>query len=129
LVDHGVLPKEKLHGYYASYLAGNFRTLRFGAAEAHGQAEMMEFNYYMEHGAVRRLSSGKYEVDYEKMPIQIENLGKELLEMEATGDRARAEAWFKKYDVIPPEVQQALDKADSVPIDVDPIFSFPREVQ
>ncbi len=129
LVDHGVLPKEKLHGYYASYLAGNFRTLRFGAAEAHGQAEMMEFNYYLEHGAVRRLPSGKYEVDYEKMPVQIENLGKELLEMEATGDRARAEAWFKKYDVISPEVQQALDKASSVPIDVDPLFSFPREVQ
>ena len=129
LVDHDVLPKEKLHGYYASYLAGNFRTLRFGAAEAHGQAEMMEFNYYLEHGAVRRLPSGKYEVDYEKMPVQIENLGKELLEMEATGDRARAEAWFKKYDVISPEVQQALDKASSVPIDVDPLFSFPREVQ
>jgi len=129
LVDLGVLPKEKLHGYYASYLAGNFRTLRFGAAEAHGQAEMMEFNYYLEHGAVRRLPSGKYEVDYEKMPVQIENLGKELLEMEATGDRARAEAWFKKYDVISPEVQQALDKASSVPIDVDPLFSFPREVQ
>ena len=129
LVDHGVLPKDKLKGYYASYLAGNFRTLRFGAAEAHGQAEMMEFNYYLEHGAVRRLPSGKYEVDYEKMPVQIENLGKELLEMEATGDRARAEAWFKKYDVVPPEVQQALDKAESVPVDVDPLFSFPREVQ
>ena len=129
LVDHGVLPKEKLHGYYASYLAGNFRTLRFGAAEAHGQAEMMEFNYYLEHGAVRRLPSGKYEVDYEKMPIQIENLGKELLEMEATGDRARAEAWFKKYDVIAPELQQALDKANSVPVDIDPLFSFSREVR
>jgi hypothetical protein len=129
LVDHGVLLKDQLKGYYASYLAGNFRTLRFGAAEAHGQAEMMEFNYYLEHGAVRRLPSGKYEVDYEKMPVQIENLGKELLEMEATGDRARAEAWFKKYDVIAPEVQQALHKAEGVPVDVDPLFSFPRDVQ
>jgi len=128
LVDHGVLPKDKLKGYYASYLAGNFRTLRFGAAEAHGQAEMMEFNYYVEHGAVRRLPSGKYEVDYEKMPGQIENLAKELLDMEATGDRARAEAWFKKYDVISPELQNSLKKAEIVPVDVDPLFSFPREV-
>jgi hypothetical protein len=129
LVDHGVLPKEKLQGYYASYLAGNFRTMRFGAAEAHGQAEMMEFNYYLEHGAIRRLASGKYEVDYEEMPVQIENLAKELLQMEATGDRARAEAWFKKYDVIAPDVQNSLRKAESVPVDVDPIFSFAREVQ
>jgi hypothetical protein len=129
LVDHGVLPKSKLPEYYASYLAGNFRTLRFGAAEAHGQAEMMEFNYYVEHGSVRRLASGKYEVDYEKIPGQIESLAKELLEMEATGDRARAEAWFTKYDVVPAEVQQLLDKAGSVPVDVDPVFSFPRELK
>ncbi len=129
LVDHGVLPKEKLQEYYASYVAGNFRTLRFGAAEAHGQAEMMEFNYYLEHGAVKREASGKYSLDFEKMPAQIESLAKELLEMEATGDRARAEAWFKKYDVIPPELQQSLDKTVSVPVDVDPIFSFPRKVR
>jgi hypothetical protein len=129
LVDHGFLPKDKLKGYYASYLAGNFRTLRFGAAEAHGQAEMMEFNYYMEHGGVRRLASGKYEVDYDKIPGQIEDLSKELLEIEATGDRGRAEEWFKKYDVIPAELQQSLSKAVSVPVDVDPLFSFPREVQ
>jgi hypothetical protein len=129
LVDHGVLPKEKLPEYYASYLAGNFRTLRFGAAEAHGQAEMMEFNYYLEHGAIKREASGKYSLDFEKMPGQIANLAKELLEMEATGDRGRAEAWFKKYDVIPPELQQSLDKAKDVPVDVDPVFSFPRKVR
>jgi hypothetical protein len=129
LVDHGVLPKEKLNEYYASYIAGNFRTLRFGAAEAHGQAEMMEFNYYVERGAVRRDATGKYSVDFEKMPDVIAGLAKELLTMEATGDRARAEAWFKKYDVIPPELQNSLDKAKSLPVDVDPLFTFPRKVE
>ena len=129
LVDHGVLPKEKLNEYYASYIAGNFRTLRFGAAEAHGQAEMMEFNYYLEQGAVRRNSSGKYSVDFEKMPDVIASLAKELLIMEATGDRAKAEAWLKKYDVIPPELQKSLDKAKSLPVDVDPLFTFPRKVE
>jgi hypothetical protein len=129
LVDHGVLPKDKLDEYYASYLAGMFRTLRFGAGEAHGRAEMMEFNYYLEHGAIKREASGKYSLDFEKMPAQIENLAKELLEIEATGDRARAEAWFTKYDVIPPDLQQSLDKATSVPVDLDPIFSFPRKVR
>ncbi len=129
LVDHGVLPKEKLPEYYASYVAGNLRTMRFGAAEAHGQAEMMEFNYYLEHGAIKRDASGKYSVDFAKMPGQIESLAKELLEMEATGDRARTEAWFKKYDVIPQDLQKSLDKASDVPVDVDPIFSFPRKVK
>ncbi len=129
LVDHGVLPKGKLNEYYASYIAGNFRTLRFGAFEAHGQAEMMEFNYYVEQGAVRRGASGKYWVDFEKMPDVIAGLAKELLTMEATGDRAGAEAWFKKYDVIPPELQKSLDRAKSLPVDVDPLFAFPRKVE
>jgi len=129
LVDHGVLPKEKLNEYYASYLAGMFRTLRFGAGEAHGRAEMMEFNYYLEHGGIEREASGKYSLHFEKMPEQVANLAKELLEIEATGDRARAEAWFTKYDVIPPELQASLDKAASVPVDLDPIFSFPRKVK
>ena len=129
LVDHQVLPREKLEEYYASYAAGNLRTLRFGAAEAHGQAELMEFNYYLEHGAIRRESSGRYRVVYDKMPGQIAALAKQLLEMEATGDRARTEAWFKKYDVISPELERSLQKAANVPIDVDPIFSFPREVK
>jgi hypothetical protein len=129
LVDHRVLPKEKLNEYYASYLAGMFRTLRFGAGEAHGRAEMMEFNYYLEHGAIERQTSGKYSVHFEKMPEQVANLAKELLEIEATGDRARAEAWFTKYDVIPPELQGSLNKASSVPVDLDPIFSFPRKVK
>jgi hypothetical protein len=129
LVDHGVLPKEKLNEYYASYLAGMFRTLRFGAGEAHGRAEMMEFNYYLEHGGIEREASGKYSLHFEKMPEQVANLAKELLEIEATGDRARAAAWFTKYDVIPPELQTSLNKAASVPVDLDPIFSFPRKVK
>ncbi|HEX3375295.1 MAG TPA: hypothetical protein VHS29_00440, partial [Candidatus Acidoferrales bacterium] len=51
LVDRGDLPKEKLNGYYASEVAGIFRTVRFGVAEAHGRAEIMEFNFYSERGA------------------------------------------------------------------------------
>ena len=50
LVDHDALPKNKLEECYASYVAGIFRTVRFGVAEAHSQAEMMEFNYLSERG-------------------------------------------------------------------------------
>ena len=62
------MPKSKLEGYYASYVADIFRTVRFGTGEAHGQAEMMEFNYLLEHGAIKREASGKYAIDYPRMP-------------------------------------------------------------
>jgi hypothetical protein len=129
LVDHNALPKEKLEEYYASYVGGVFRTVRFGIAEAHGQAEMMEFNYLSERGAITRKASGRYAIDYEKMPGAMADLAKELLEIEATGDRARAENWFKKYDVMPPELKASLQAASDVPVDIDPVFSFAERVK
>jgi hypothetical protein len=129
LVDHEVLPKEKLEEYYASYVAGIFRTVRFGIAEAHGQAQMMEFNYLSERGAVKRQSSGVYAIDYAAMPGALADLAKELLEIEATGNRERAENWFKKYDAMPSELQVSLKAASKVPVDVDPVFSFPDKIR
>jgi hypothetical protein len=123
LIDRGVLKKERLEEYYASYVAGIFRTVRFGTGEAHGRAEMMEFNYLFSQGAIAA-SGGRYRVNFAAMPPAIEQLARELLEQEATGDRARAEAWFKKYDTVPPALRQALDSARDVPVDVDPIVPF-----
>lgn len=129
LVDHGVLPKSKLEAYYASYVAGIFRTVRFGTGEAHGQAQMMEFNYLLERGAIKRQSSGKYLVDYARMPVALAGLAKELLQIEATGDRSRAEKWFKKYDVMPTALASTMQAASKVPVDVDPVFSFPEKIE
>ena len=129
LINHGAVPKEKQNMVYASYVAGIFRTVRFGIAEAHGAAEMMEFNYLLEQGAIRRNGGGLYEIDFAKMPGAIAALAKELLQQEATGDRARAEAWFKKYAVMPPELTAALAKANDIPVDVDPEFSFSPTVR
>src|SRR6476646_6325757 len=128
LADKGALKKERLEEYYASYVAGIFRTIRFGTGEAHGRAEMMEFNYLASQGAIAT-SGGRYRVDYAKMPAAIQKLAQELLEQEATGDRARAETWFTKYDVVPAPLTQALDAARDVPIDVDPIGSFDETVR
>ncbi len=129
LVDHGALPKEKLQEFYASYVGGIFRTVRFGTAEAHGQAEMMEFNYLSERGAIRRNANGRYAIDFDKMPGALADLAKELLEIEATGDRERAESWFKKYGQMPEELKTALKAASDVPVDVDPVFEFAERVK
>ncbi|MGD1211084.1 MAG: Zn-dependent hydrolase [Candidatus Acidiferrales bacterium] len=130
LVDHGAISKEKLDGIYSSYLGETFRTIRFGIAEAHGAGAMMEFNYLAEQGAIRRdASTGLYEADYGKMPGAMASLAKELLTQEATGDRARAEKWFAKYAVMPPDLATALAKGSDIPVDVDPEFSFSPPVR
>jgi hypothetical protein len=127
LIDHGVLPESRREEYYTSYVAGIFRTVRFGTGEAHGRAEMMEFNYLSEQGAIVQ-QGDRYRIDYAKMTPGIASLAKELLEQEATGDRARADAWFTKYDRMPPALTTALAAAKDVPIDVDPIFAIPETI-
>jgi hypothetical protein len=141
LIEHGALPKEKRPEYYASYVGGIFRTVRFGVAEAHGRAEMMEFNYLSEQGAINLVASSatggasanasaaRYGILMERMPAAIASLAKELLQMEATGDRQRVEAWFAKYDRMPPDLAKDLAADNDVPVDIDPVFSFPEPIR
>jgi len=128
LVDHGALPKQRLEEYYASYVAGIFRTLRFGTGEAHGRAEMMEFNYLLEYRALSSVG-GRYTIDFGRIGPGLAQLTKELLTMEATGDRARVEAWFAKYDKMPKELTVALEATKDIPVDIDPVFSFKDDVR
>jgi hypothetical protein len=129
LVEHGALPKERLEEYYASYVAGIFRTVRFGTGEAHGRAEMMEFNYLTEQGAITRDAGGRYVIDYAKIGSALASLTKELLTIEATGDRARAEGWFKKYETMPDHLAKALQSTSDVPVDIDPLVPFSEGVR
>jgi hypothetical protein len=128
LVDHGAMPKSRLEEFYASYVAGIFRTLRFGTGEAHGRAQMMEFSYLSEQRALS-YADGRYAIDFTRMPAALTALAKELLEMEATGDRARTEAWFAKYDRMPQELKTALAATSSIPVDINPVFAFADRVE
>jgi hypothetical protein len=99
-------------------------------AEAHGRAEIMEFNYFSERGVIARdAASGRYTIDLDHMPEAVAALAKELLEQEATGDRARVEAWFAKYGSVPPELAKALEAASDVPVDIDPISALPEPMR
>jgi hypothetical protein len=130
LADHNAITKEELDNDYISYVAGNFRTIRFGIAEPHARGEMMEFNFLLERGAVTYDdTAGRYTVVLEEMPGTLAALAKELLEQEATGNRARTVAWFTKYTVLPDHLKKAFDKVSDIPVDIQPIYSFPEEIR
>jgi hypothetical protein len=128
LVDHKALQKNDIGEYYTSYVASIFRTLRFGTGEAHGRAEMMEFNYLLENHALN-FANGRYTIDYARMPVALAQLAKILMEIEATGDRSRAENWFAKYDKMPADLTKTLAATGDIPVDINPIFSFKDEVR
>src|SRR5882724_7899782 len=121
LADHGAVPNEKMPGYYASFVAGIFRTVRFGVAEAHGRAEIMHFNYLSEHGAIKwEAATQRYAIDFARMPDAVASLAKELLEQEATGDSKRVNAWFAKYGSIGAALAKLLEGIIDVPVDIEP---------
>jgi hypothetical protein len=132
LIDHNVLPREREQEFYASYFAGILRTVRFGTAEAHGHAQLMQFNYLLEKGVITPrfgpLGRGNalyvFTLDYAKLPAAIESLETELLEMEATGDRTRAEQWFARFSALPPSLKSSLESTRDIPIDIFPKFSW-----
>lgn len=125
LIDHGAVPKAQREEYYASYVAGLFRTIRYGIAEAHGRAEMMEFNFLVSQKAIAH-ARGRYVIDYNSISDALAELTRRLLVFEARGDRAGAETWFQQHDQMPPALAAALKAVNNLPVDVDPIFDFPE---
>ncbi|MBV9609742.1 MAG: hypothetical protein JO187_09310 [Acidobacteria bacterium] len=107
---------------YTTYLVSCFRTLRFSAADAHGKGMAVQMNWLLEKGGYVARPDGTFAVDYTKVKEAFRSLDHELLTLEATGDYAGAQKLFEQYGPIRPEVQKALDKAASLPVDVDVQF-------
>ena len=89
---------------------------------------MMEFNYLLESGAVQEVN-GRYRIDFARMPGALAQLAKVLLQIEATGDRRRAENWFARYDKMPNDLVTALASTKDIPVDIEPVFSFKDDVR
>ncbi|MBW2276183.1 MAG: peptidase [Deltaproteobacteria bacterium] len=127
LIDKGMHPAEFVENVYASFLGGFFRSVRFGANEAHGKANVIQFNYLAEKGAVVRGEDGKYACVADKMPDAVKSLAHDLLMIEALGDYGAAKAFVEKYGEMPKEMQEALDGLADIPTDIRP--SYPIEKQ
>lgn len=107
---------------YITFLASAFRTLRFGTTEAHGKGMAMQFNYLSDKGGFVANPNGTYSVNFEKIGPAVEDLTRELLTIEATGDYAKAKEMLSSLGVIRPAVQQRLDALKGIPVDIAPQF-------
>jgi hypothetical protein len=118
----GELGDVDLMDYYTTFLAGIFRSVRFGAASAHGRANMVRFNFFREQGAFTREASGTYRVNFEAMQAAMAALSRELLTLQGDGDYAGAKALLAEKGVIGPELQKDLDRLGQAGIPVDVVF-------
>lgn len=123
LTDAGEFPKEELAGNYTTFLAGIFRSVRFGASSAHGRANSIAFNYFQRSQAFSRDSaSGTYRIDAEKMRAAVDSLSGKILRLQGDGDYDGAKALLADIGALGQEVNSDLARLEEAGIPVDIVF-------
>jgi len=128
LIDQGqARPGQPLAGLteknlYTTYVASAFRSLRFGATDAHARGQTVQINYLLDKGAVSALPDGRFKIDFAKMKQAVRDLDHDLLTLEAAGDYAGAKSLFDRMDVIRPAMRSVLDKLSDIPVDIEPHY-------
>ncbi|MBC7425936.1 MAG: Zn-dependent hydrolase [Bacteroidia bacterium] len=129
LFDEKVLTEGEIADYYVTFVAGIFRSVRFGASSAHGKANMVRFNYFNELGAFTRdTKTGYYTVNIEKMKAAIESLSALILELQGNGDPTKVQELTKEKGIIGALLKADLQKLETLKIPVDIIFEQGVEV-
>ena len=106
---------------YVTFLAGIFRSVRFGASSAHGKANMIRFNFFQEVGAFKRdEATGHYSIEMEKMGEAVAALSEKILTLQGDGDKAAVAAFVEQYGQVGPQLQADLDRlaAEGIPVDI-----------
>ncbi|MEW5983461.1 MAG: hypothetical protein AB1806_13995 [Acidobacteriota bacterium] len=128
LVDKGVIDRSMEQTMYTTFLASAFRSIRFGLNEAHGRGIAIQLNSMLDAGAFVAAADGTFSVNAAKMKEAVTALTREIMTLQAEGSYERAKAMIEKMAVVRPEIQRALDKLTSVPVDIEPIYVTAAEL-
>ncbi|PLX06630.1 MAG: Zn-dependent hydrolase [Marinilabiliales bacterium] len=129
LYEMGEFTEKDLMDNYVTFLAGIFRSVRFGVASSHGKANMLEFYYLQEKGAfVRNEETGRYSVNLEIMKEAVAELVNEIIVIQGDGNKAAAKEWIDTKSAVGPELQKDLDRINEAGIPKDIVFKQGAEV-
>ena len=120
LLEKGEITEGTLKDYYVTFMAGIFRSVRFGASSAHGKANMVRFNYFATMGAFDRNEDGLYSVNMDKMSAAVSSLSELILTLQGNGDYDGVAELVADMGIIKPQLEADLArlKAASIPVDI-----------
>lgn len=124
-ISQGLLSSGLAKSMYVSFLSGCFRSVRFGLEEAHGKGQALQFNWLFEKGAFIQHIDETFSVDFDKVEDAVESLSREILTIQAKGDKDAARSLMSKYCVMTNPLVAALEKLDRIKVPVDIAPSFP----
>ncbi|WP_232526589.1 dipeptidyl-peptidase 3 family protein [Marinilabilia rubra] len=129
LAENGELKNKDLMTNYVTFMAGIFRSVRFGAGSAHGQSNMIRFNYFLEKDAFSRDDeSGTYKINFDKMKQAMNELSNEILVLQGDGNYGKAKEMIEKLGIINADLRSDLDRVNEAGIPVDIVFEQGPEV-
>lgn len=129
LYEQGEFEEKDLMDNYVTFLAGIFRSTRFGAASAHGKANMMQFNYLRSKEAFSKdEESGKYTVNFELMKDALGEMLEKIITIQGDGDYEAAKKWVESEGIMSEELRKDLDKIDEAGIPKDIVFKQGKSV-
>ena len=129
MIEKGVYPSEFEKELWPSFLAGVFRSIRFGISEAHGAGNAIIFNYLLENGAyIYDESTQKLSVDQDKVYAVVKELANKLLVIQAKGDYVGAKALIDAYAVETVPMKTIIQKLKSIPVDINPVFQIEKVI-
>lgn len=125
MIEKNEFPKSFADETWATFLAGIFRSVRFGITEAHGSGNAIIYNYVLENGGYDyNEETQKVKVNTDKIYDVIKNLANKLLTIQATGDYKGAKDLIAKYAVISPTMKTIISKLENIPVDIKPVFQI-----
>lgn len=120
----GILDDEELQKSMVTYLAGLYRSIRFGTSSAHGRANLIQLNYLREHGAIVKQENGKFNINTSIFFDVVANLSKEVLEIEGSGDYERAGKILDNYCVVTDDIKAEIESLKSAPRDINTKYEY-----
>ncbi len=125
MIEKGVFPESFENETWVTFLAGTFRSVRFGINEAHGGGNAIIYNFLIEKGAYEyNESTQKVKVNFEKIGPAMEELANIVLMIQATGDYQGAKDLIAKYAVNSPSMETLRKKLDHLPVDIKPVYQI-----
>ena len=128
LSEMGEYTNSTLEENYTTFMAGIFRSVRFGASSAHGKANMLTFNFLEKEGAFTRNEEGLYAINFENMKAAVAKLGGEILKAQGDGNYEFVKEWIATDGVIKPTLQADLDKVNGMGIPKDIYYEMSSEL-
>jgi hypothetical protein len=129
LRENGEISEGEMMDDYVTFLAGIFRSIRFGASSAHGRANMIRFNFFEQAGAFSRdEATGAYRVNRPQFEQAVRDLSNRILTLQGNGDYAAVDAFVAEMGNVGPALQADLDRLAAAAIPVDIVFQQGADV-